>query len=244
MFGGFFANIQSSVGFSPLALNPLLWAAPRLSITESGGNVSALPDLSGNGNDLTQLVGSSQPTYTSSNVDFNGVATVDFNGTSDFLRNSALSESFMNSTVFLVYKVNSYTISGDQVFGTEATNSKRLFYGVGGYLAGAIANNGVGFQSLSGAPFVGGIHIGSAGILMLQFEDDNLRACVNNGSVITKSGWGSTVASNQISIGYSIGLNARWLNMDFAECIVVNSVVSETDTYKTMEYLNNIYAIW
>jgi len=242
MFGGFFANSQSSVGFSPLDLSPLVWVAPRLSVTESGGNVSALPDLSGNSNDLIQLDGVKQPTYTSNNVDFNGVATVDFNGTSDYLINSSLSTGLGTSTIFLVYKVNSYVVSGDQVFGTENLNDKRLFYGSGGFTSGVI-RNGSGSSSLiviSG----GGIPIGDVGILMLQFSGTILRLKVNNNATYENLTFGTNSTTNQISLGYSIALNSRWLNINFAEMIAVNSAIGSDDINLTMDYLNEIYAVW
>jgi len=228
--------------FSPLDLNPFVWTAPRLAVTESSGKVSALPDISGNGNDLTQLVGGSQPIYNGSNLSFNAVPTVDLNGTSHFLRNSALSSGLGTSTIFLVYKVNSFVLSGDQVFGTENINDKRLFYGTGGFLEGVV-RNGSGSQGLTGI-IGGGIAIGDVGIIMMQFEGTALRVKVNNNPINENLSFGTNSVTNQISIGYSIGLNSRFLNMDFAELIIANSALSSDNITKTMDYLNEIYAVW
>lgn len=229
-----------STGWTPAQLSPLVWATPRLSVTESSGNVSALPDLSGNGNDLTQLVGSSQPTYNSSNANFNGVATVDFNGTSDFLRNSALSIGIKDCTIFLVYRVTSTAITGDNVFSTETTNKKRLYYstGTGDNNQGAI-NNG-SFVGL--APY--GVLINTTGVLMTQYDGSALRYQANDKVLQEILSYPTSTTTNQIGIGYNIGLNARWIGMELAEVIVFNYALTSDEIDDVRAYLNRIYLLY
>jgi hypothetical protein len=91
---------SSSNSFSPASIPGLqLWldGSEASTITQSGGNVSQWNDKSGNGNNATQATGSMQPTYVTNS--FNGLNSLLFNGTSDFLLIPEISSTQM--TVFV-----------------------------------------------------------------------------------------------------------------------------------------------
>jgi hypothetical protein len=71
--------------FSPLDLSPQLWldAAALSTITESSGAVSEWRDRSGNGRNVTQATGASQPALITSSL--NSLPVVRFDGSADFM---------------------------------------------------------------------------------------------------------------------------------------------------------------
>ena len=77
-------QVSSWLNFTPLSLNPELWfdSSDLSTITESGGAISQWNDKSGNGRNLTQGTGASQPSLT---TNFNGLNTVTFDGSNDFM---------------------------------------------------------------------------------------------------------------------------------------------------------------
>lgn len=221
--------------FSPLAYSPIYWGAPRLSVVESSGKVSSLPDHSGNGNDLTEVSGSAQPTYTSSNADFNSIATVDFNG-SHKLVNSSLSSSITDATYFIVYRINSIAVNGDTLISSNLVNQKRMFYGTGNYSDGTVRNGGGDFGSTFQAD------INETHIVMFQCKSSEITATINDGAVITDSAVSST--TDELALGYSIALNGRYVYADVAELIVYPSNLTTDEAADVRNYLNDIYARW
>lgn len=82
-------------GFSPTDINGItLWldADDATTITESAGEVSQWDDKSGNGFDVVQATGTSQPTTDS--VTINSRNAIDFDGVNDFMSNSVDSTLF------------------------------------------------------------------------------------------------------------------------------------------------------
>lgn len=236
MFGGFFANSQSISPFNPLDYSPLLWVDARVGVIESGGLVSSWEDQSGNGNNLTQVDGFSQPTYTLVNSDFNGMPTVDFNGSSNYLKNDLLSSSIIDSTFIVVYRVNSIPENGSTLISTEGTNNKRLFYGVSS-LANGVIRNSTGSRNIP-------TPISTTYIVTYQFDGTTLRYKVNNNSTAVISNFSSPSNTSKLSIGYSLGLSGRWLNCDIAELLVFPTVLSTQEIDDTTTYLNNIYTVY
>lgn len=220
--------------FSPADLEPFLWLKADEGVVESGNDVSQWTDQSANGNNLVQAAGANQPLYTAANSDFNGKPTVDFNGSSHFLRSGALSSSLTDTTTFITFYVNSIAVNGDTIITSEVTNSKRLFYGTGGNRDGVLRN--------SGSSNILNTVINNTYTFMYQFDGTTLRKRTNGGGVATVSFASDTI--NEIGLGYSIGLGGRYSDFDIAEFIVYNKVLTTDEIEDVFNYTNVKYAIY
>ncbi len=82
----------------------ILWLrADNVTGVSDGGDITNWPDASGNGNDPTQPA-AAKPSWDSVNVNFNNMATVHFDGATDFFDLSAMSHAASDYDVFAVYK--------------------------------------------------------------------------------------------------------------------------------------------
>jgi len=221
--------------FSPADLEPFLWLKADEGVVESGGSVSQWTDQGTNGNNLVQAAGANQPLYTAANADFNSKPTVDFNGTSHFLRSGALSSSLTDTTTFITFYVNSIALNGDTVITSNITNSKRLFYGTGSNRDGVL-RNGTKTNLLNTV-------INNTYTFMYQFDGTTLRKRTNNGSIFTVSAWDSATIT-EIGLGYSIGLGGRYSDFDIAEFIVYDKVLTTDEIEDVFNYTNVKYAIY
>ena len=73
-------------GVGAAGTNPVWYDANELNLS-NGASVSNFPDMSGNGNDMTQLSSVNQPTFTTGTI--NGLPAVVFDGTTDYLERGA-----------------------------------------------------------------------------------------------------------------------------------------------------------
>lgn len=100
-------RVSSWLNFTPLSLQPELWldASDKTTITEVSGAVSQWKDKSGNGRNYSQSTGSAQPT--TGTVTQNGLNTIDFDGSADFLNGPTPSTfNFLhNGTRYLITAV-------------------------------------------------------------------------------------------------------------------------------------------
>lgn len=98
------------VGFLPTDLTGLqLWldAADTSTITESGNAVSQWDDKSGNGFDVTQVVGANQPETMVSTI--GGLNALKFDGDDDVLNNT----SFIDFSTITIFVIAEYEAGGD-----------------------------------------------------------------------------------------------------------------------------------
>lgn len=150
MFGGFFANIQSSVGFSPLDLNPFIWLDAANGIIESGGVISQWSDQSGNSNNFIQVAGTRQPILNISDANFNGFPSITFDGNNDVLGNAGLllDNNFSEGVLIVVMKTND---NSTQVLFSFNGSAKRKFTTQIG-VAGAV-DSFISWNHVSGGGF-------------------------------------------------------------------------------------------
>ncbi len=87
------------VPFAPTDLSGLVgWYKSGVGITLNGGTVSQWDDSSGTGNHASHGTAGNQPTYNATDVNFNGLASLTFDGTSDLLFANGLLSSIINGT--------------------------------------------------------------------------------------------------------------------------------------------------
>lgn len=87
--------------FSPASSSLKLWLASDVGITQSGGDISAWNDQSGNGNNALQAAATSMPKLVNSEVLLNGKPAVKLDGVDDFLQFNPVSDV---RSIFLVAK--------------------------------------------------------------------------------------------------------------------------------------------
>ena len=92
-------TFPTSTAFAPTDLSGLeAWYKSGVGVTLNGGDVSQWDDQSGNARHLTQVTGSKQPLYNAADVNWNGLASITFNGTSDFLLCHAVAPAIFQGT--------------------------------------------------------------------------------------------------------------------------------------------------
>jgi hypothetical protein len=88
-----------SNAFAPSDLSGLVgWYKSGVGITLNGSTVSQWDDSSGTGNHASHGTATAQPTYNSSDANFNGYASLTFDGTTDLLFANGLLSSIINGT--------------------------------------------------------------------------------------------------------------------------------------------------
>jgi hypothetical protein len=94
----FVAKATPSSSFAPTDLSGLqAWWKSGVGVTLNSTTVSEWDDQSGNGNNLTQGTAANQPTYNSTDASWNGLASISFDGSNDFLKAHSLAAMFQGT---------------------------------------------------------------------------------------------------------------------------------------------------
>lgn len=136
-----------------MGANTLLWVRADLGVT-LGVGVSAWADQSGNGRDLTQSTGASQPAYTASDATLGNLPSITFDGADDYLANAAYNRPAPGTTptfAWGVFKLATWT-SGRHIFGRNSAGTLRVM--MGGASPQLRGENGVN-GALNGAATLG-----------------------------------------------------------------------------------------
>jgi len=202
-----------------------------------GGIVDVFGDISGNGNDFTQLSSSEQPTYKVNVV--NGMSVVRFDGVNDNMLSSNISAlESANVTSFIVFKQNSMTNTGLlgsnygsdsqkwRIYGQSNGNVRTIQYSGGVYHANYNAFN-TSFNFISS-------HITPSNIKL--YKEGQLQQSVN-GIYTTPS------SHNYLKIsGYPGHTNNNWaLDGDIAEVIIFNTSLNDLERVIVENYLGAKY---
>lgn len=88
----------ASATFAPTSLSGLqAWWKSGVGVTLNSTTVSQWDDQSGNGNNLTQGTAANQPTYNATDANWNGLASISFDGSNDFLKAHSLAAMFQGT---------------------------------------------------------------------------------------------------------------------------------------------------
>ena len=215
--------------FSPADLTTAAWydATDTGTITESSGAVSQWDDKSGNNNHATQGTGSEQPITGTRTI--NGLNTLDFDGTDDYLNLGAELE-LLGGMVFVVVEVDTLAGNHQNILGHQSLNLQLGIRQVAGGLryatTGAYWPNETGSTGTISAStpaiagFIGDTSLGFS--IDGTFEDSGTG---NDGSGLT--------AFNQIA-AYS---NSDELNGKMGEIVFVEGDTSTATRQKIEGYL-------
>lgn len=103
--------IQLNKQFNPRSIaNLYAWFRSDMGITLNGSTVSAWADQSGNGKNLTQGTASNQPTFVSSDSEYNNYGSLSFDGVNDVLTGASF--NYGSFTMFIVGKVTTAAGNG------------------------------------------------------------------------------------------------------------------------------------
>lgn len=118
--------LKGGQGFSPFAVGrPIALLDAALGITLNGADVSNWADQSGEGNDVLQGTTADQPLWNSSDSDFNGNPSVEFDGVTEDLESAVFAggDLIQPNTIIGVYKMAD--VVGTQVMWDSLTFPKR-----------------------------------------------------------------------------------------------------------------------
>lgn len=215
--------------FVPTYISDLIaWfdASDESTITDAGGGaVSAWNDKSGNGNNLSQGTGANRPTY---NVrQLNGLETVDFDGTADFMTTAAYAGGDLTqpSTIFLVGKRDVNT--ADNYYYDGITSTKRHAH---------LVSAGNLYQTFAGAGLTGSAVATTAEYLTTIFDGASTVSYLNGVSDIT--GVEGSQVMDGLTVGAAYAGGFGFLDGYVAEIIVYNKAltsdeISDVETYIT-----------
>lgn len=205
-----------------------LWVKGELITGHVDGDpLSLWEDFSGNGNDEAQASGSNQPTYETNEV--NGKSVVRFDGSSDFMTNSAsLSQP---CSIFAVVKVYNPALNGS-IVGDNSIGGGAACYinpsGGFGVYAGSVVEETSG--TTGWASYVGIINGASSEVY-------------RNGSLVASGNAGVLEFPMGLVLGaYSIFPNG-FLGTDLAEVAAYSTVITGTDIANLVSYSASEYGI-
>ena len=221
-----FAN-DFTTSFKPSEINGLeLWldASDGSSILHSSNDVSAWNDKSGNGLQGLQATSSKRPSVVANGQ--NGLSTIRFDGTDDFIQVRTL----RINQAYTIYSVAKTTAGSarDYLFDGVTTNSARSLIalrnsGTVQFWAGNWANTSI---------------TSPTGFFTLSAVFDNTSSLLSlNGTTVTGKNTGSYSLTNGINLGTNYNTNNDFLEGDIAEFIIVDGVASTSDRQKVEGYL-------
>lgn len=234
------------IGFDPNSLPGLaFWAAARReTIYASGGAVSRMTDWSSQANHLTSAAGTNEPTYQTNII--NGQAIYRFDGTNDYLRNTAVTGmadwSQSDHAVIAVIRMSSVT-EEDLL---SASNS-----GAGNTLL-MVISTGRG-HSWRGAGDANAINttttlLTSTNYILSYWCSATQNAIYLNGTREagpTNLTGAAGDGNEQIFVGNRSGSYADgWFSGDVAEILVYTTAPSDADMLTIIRWLNSIYSIY
>jgi hypothetical protein len=227
-------------GFLPNTLSGLqLWldAAASVTITESSGSVSQWDDKSGNNNNVTQGIGSAQPTTNATTL--NGKNVLDFDG-GDYFTSTAsglLSLSNGNNTSFVV-SVQDATAQDHLITVTEANVNRLTVYYTN--VAGEMQ-----FQSRNAAAnavTLTGVTTTNWNIIVGRRDGTTQALSVNGGTEATNAFGNDEPDCDAFWIATRANIDS-WLNGSIAEVIQYNRSLSASERSSVENYLSNKWGV-
>jgi len=232
-----------------------LWLDANKGVIKDGGNNVSQWDDRTNTHTFLQAVGANQPDWNANQI--NGHPTIDFNGTTDYLK-EVIADWLIGSNTGSIFIVSihsnnaniteNYFTSSDEATNNDAlyftsgfnarNNSARIRFNDGG------VNNAVyGDDNIEDgvARIITRESNGTSYVIRINGVNQSINELVvgdNNGK------WLNDIANrDNISIGAVIRLTPGYIVSRFAEIIVYDAKISTADRAKVENYLSNKYNI-
>ena len=207
--------------------NTVLWVDSEENVTKNGANhVSVWGDKSGNGNDLLQATGASQPLYSTNGILFDGV--------NDFLKAAAFT-LVQPEMIYIVFKQVTWSFS-TRVFDGDSTNAMVLSQ----YQTTPSLNMQVSGYSSSLSVKNTNLPVNTFGIARCLYDGVNSKFIIDDTTPVTGSV--STLSAGGFSLG-ARGSNALHSNIEVKEVIIRKVADSATNEDLIYQYLSNKYGI-
>lgn len=218
----------------------------------SGSNVTQLTDKSGNG---LHLVTGTSPTQNASDVNFNGQASISFNGSSQVLKETtgAALSSFVDAndgTMFAVFRAAAYGAGNDGnnsaiIWADSQSNGRYWVFGVGSSQAvfspsgpSVYTNAGVAMnlnQTYGAEMRFDPTGIAGADAIYLRLSGNT------EVQVADTDALGNTTNTTAMGANYQGG--TRFFNGKLAELIIYKGVMSSANRQANRDYLQGRYGI-
>ena len=185
--------------------------------------LSSWPDLSGNGNNLSQATGAAQPTYYSSTAGktVNGKPAVWFDGTDDWM-SAAGSFTFSQATVFVVgYPSSAGTVA---MVGSDTANGPLEFRANSSDGLDVLKQNVANLASSTGTITTGTQHLVA---VTIDQTGGAVTFYIDSTAAESHTGLSFSMGTGDLRVG-SQALGEFW-NGPIAELIVYTSVLNSTD---------------
>jgi hypothetical protein len=224
--------------WTPAEISTIFWhdASDTNTITESANFVSTVDDKSGNGNDLVQPQGTSQPT--SGQLSINGKNTISFDGVNDWLGvdPNPFTSPMTNVALFVVYKAPPAIQAGTlfSLNGNYPTPNRwnshapwsdgKIYFDAG--------NSTEGQGRISQADWVEVNEVVMAGFY--NSDSDSVQQVWKNGTLFVSSATVQTpTVVGQVTLATAPG-SPNFMEIDFCEWVAIEGTVS-TDTRQKIE---------
>jgi hypothetical protein len=212
----------------------IVWVYGDTGITLNGSNVSAWNDQSGNAHHFTQGTAAKQPLFVSNGL--NGHGTVRFAGGMTANSNSLGTASFTLAQpmdIYMVFKTIAHVTNAVILTDTSANAFPEILNGTG--------NSTISFYA--GSSFINvSFTDNTFGVLRFQVNGASGAATVGRSATTT-----GNVGTNGTSTGFQIaqyqggGVSVSNGNIEVAELIIYNSILSAANANTVMSNLLNIY---
>ncbi len=213
--------------------NLTAWYRADRGITLNSGNVSQWNDLSGNGNHLTQSTASAQPLWNHLDATFNNQASVEGDGTTEYMTTAAFTGGDITQPFTAV-------VVGIRVSGTERnifagiTAAKDCEFGIESGANAFVMNAGDGDESLSASSTDARIHI----VLFNGASSDSWM----DGVQATPAATPGAEALSGLTFLARQDANARW-DGEICEMMFFDANVSDADKNRIGNYCQARYGI-
>ena len=244
---------SSKASFSPLNLpNLKAWYdASDLSTITGGSAVSQWNDKSSNGFDLSQATSTKKPS--SGTRTLNGLNTIDYDGTNDFLQAATASDwTFLSnsaaSTAFVVYILDDLNANAWLVTHSIGTSIGYSAYYNGGLFAFVSNNSADVLYNDTGQTTTTGNHYAywltdpanATAANRSEIYIDGVLKNKNNTATATAS---SSAPLRPLGVGGRADDDAYSFNGAMAEIIIVSGLMSPGDITKTKNYLTDKWGV-
>ncbi len=221
------------VSFLPTDITGLkLWLKADSLVLNDGDSVSTWTDSSGSGTNVTGVT-TTRPLYKTGII--NGLPSVLFDGTDDFLNSASGLAALNSNSQFIVIQPTLDTAS-------QKTYSCMAHYGGKSFMCAKVSTNVWG--TFAGAGDVGTTALTSGSNYLVECTTPNATLYQRGVGV---GGSGTSVAgpvgSTSVGIGKDLVTAGREYAGHIAEVIVYNTVLSNTDRIRVENYLINKYAL-
>ncbi|WP_020526313.1 FG-GAP-like repeat-containing protein [Flexithrix dorotheae] len=231
------SNSISLLAYSPIPTKNLkMWLAADLGVSKDGnGKISSWNDWSNNGNNAGQLTPANQPVLEDNQI--NGLPTIKFNGSNQFLNFNADYLIDSDYAFFVVEARNSNKNNNFFIGGNDNSQNK-------GIMAGYYNENMISLGSFEDnlGNYLTDYNIPEYGITHFEFSTDSGRYLTWNAALMAFS-FDSTGISSYDSPFIGRSLN-QYYEGNIAEIIIYNKWLSESEREDIFIYLQQKYNIY